>query len=188
LLQDADEFWVHRSGDLSEIVQDAKDDVFLLDRFNACLSESLQRKIGDAQQPRIEELDIFVQPLHISRMMMDANPSLRWISASPIGKVVARAEVVAAIAAGGHQIFRQDGNAIPPRRVAGAAIVHVPFSTERKIENTASLFNRNPAVFSGNIGWHWRRWVEIYRKGALRCLEWVAAENYGAQRCSTDEE
>jgi glycosyltransferase involved in cell wall biosynthesis len=169
LLQDADEFWVHHSGDLNEIVRDAKDDVLLLDRFNACLSKPLQRKIEDADQPRFEELDIFVQPLRLSRTMMDANSTLRWISARPAEKVIARAGVVAAISAGGHHVIGQDGNTIPSRRVAGAAIVHIPFSTEerfrRKIENVASLFDRNPALFSGNLAWHWRRWVEIYRKG-----------------------
>ena len=172
LLQDADEFWLHSSGNLNEIVRDAKDDVLLADRFNACLSMQLERQIVDTDQPRFEEFDIFVQPLRLSRAIMDANPSIRWISAKPVEKVIARAEVIAAISAGCHSVIGRDGNIVPSRRIEGAVIIHVPFSTEerfrRKIENVKSLFDEDPALFPGETGWHWRRWVEISQKGRLQ--------------------
>jgi hypothetical protein len=172
LVQDADEFWLHRSGDLNAIVRGATSEVLLVDRFNACLSERLLRQLEENPQPRFGELDLFVEPLRLSRATMDANPSIRWISGKPVEKVIARADAIAGVSAGGHGIIGRHGSALPSCRIEEAVIIHVPFSTptrfQRKIENVKSLFDRHPALFSGGGGWHWRRWVELFEKGQLR--------------------
>jgi len=171
LIQDADEFWIHASGNLEELVRGANADVLLVDRFNACLSDRLAGELDKSQGPELRELDIFVQSLRLSRNLMDTQPDIRWISGKPGEKVIARAAAIAGVSAGGHGVIGVNGNQLTPSRVSSAVIVHVPFSTEerfrRKIENVKDVMSAYPELFSGEAGWHWRRWVDILAADAL---------------------
>jgi glycosyltransferase involved in cell wall biosynthesis len=165
LIQDADEFWIHRSGNLAQLVSNAHGDVLLVDRFNACLSDRLASELDRFQESALRKLDIFVQSLRLSRNMMDTQPHIPWIAGKPGEKVIARAAAIAGVSAGGHGIIGVNGEQLTPSRVSDAVIVHIPFSTEtrfrRKIENVRDVMSTYPQLFSGEAGWHWRRWLDI---------------------------
>lgn len=171
LLQDADEFLLPRSGDVKAILDGARADVVRLDRFNACPTERLRALLATRDAPDVAAIDIFVQELRLSRAAMDADPTIAWVSARPVEKVIARAGVIAGIAAGAHGVLDADGRPVPHVPAQDAVVVHVPFSSKtrffRKVENIGRLFARNPNMFSGAGGWHWRRWCELSGRGAL---------------------
>ena len=166
LIQDADEFWVDRSGDLANLVKDADGDVLLVDRFNACLSERLVSELKKVHgQPELCELDIYVQGLRLSREVMAMQPDIPWIAGKPGEKVMARASAIAAVSPGGHGVIGTSGHQLTPTRVSSALIVHIPLSSEnrfrRKIQNIKCVLGVHPELFCGEAAWHWRRWVDI---------------------------
>jgi hypothetical protein len=171
LFQDADEFWLHASDSLQDLVSRTDDDVLLVNRFNACLSDSNIGFFANMNAGVIRQLDIFVQSMRLSSQVMNEDPSIRWSSGKPVEKVLARCRSIEAICAGGHGIIGAGGAMLPAREVEDAIIVHVPFSTfdrfKRKVSNVRGLFEANPNVFSGEGGWHWRRWVRILNEGGL---------------------
>ena len=174
LVQDADEFWISASGDLGDALAGAgcAESVFLVDRYNACLCDDLLSKfatpisIGD-----IASLGVWAEPLRLTRALMDENRSIRWISAQPVAMAVARANVIGGVAAGGHAIVGFDGAIMPAERAADLLIVHVPFLSfdrfRRKIQGAKALMSKDTTYFTGSIGWHWRRWVDLLDDGLL---------------------
>ena len=172
LVQDADEFWISASGDLGDALGGRVEPVFLVERFNACLCDNLLdafagfNRVGD-----ISCLDVWAEPLRLTRAQMDENPSIRWSSAQPAAKIVARADRIDNVAAGGHGIVGPDGSAVPATRAVGLLIVHVPFLTfarfRRKIARVKSLMSEDNPYFKGATGWHWRRWTGMLDEGVL---------------------
>jgi hypothetical protein len=170
LIQDADEFWFHAEHDIQSIVRHARHSVLQVDRYNACLSPGLADHLAD-ENSRWEDLDLFVRPLHLSAETLEREPDTAWIAGQPLGKILARADVIDGLQLGGHHIVDGRGETIEAGRIRDALIVHIPFSTldrfRRKIESIDILLERKPDLFSGRQGWHWRRWVEIAAQGRL---------------------
>jgi hypothetical protein len=172
LIQDADEFWIHASGDLRVALEGRDESVLLVSRYNACLCNNLQNAFSNVYQPGvIASLDVWAQPLRLTRELMDENPSIAWIRAQPVSKVVARADKIGGVAAGGHGITERDGTVLPGHLCSDLVIVHVPFLSmrrfQRKIERAACTIGADRSYFHGATGWHWKRWIEIFHNGML---------------------
>lgn len=171
LIQDADEFLVVPDGNLDGIAERASAESVLIKRFNACLTGDLLRVLKE-DRPRFELLDIHSSEARLSRASMDAVPSIAWIAGMPVEKMLARADVLSNVLAGGHRGEDFRGRELSTESTSNAVFVHVPFSTlerfERKIANIEYVLETNPNLFSGADGWHWKRWLEIKQAGLLR--------------------
>jgi len=171
LVQDADEFLVVPDGSLGVVVERASAESILIKRFNACLTGDLLRVLKE-DRPRFELLDIHSSEARLSRASMDAVPSIAWIAGMPVEKMLARADVLSNVLAGGHRGEDFRGRELSTESTSNAVFVHVPFSTlerfERKIANIEYVLETNPNLFSGADGWHWKRWLEIKQAGLLR--------------------
>jgi hypothetical protein len=170
LIQDADEFWIHRSGDLRQAFVAPLGDALIIDRFNACLCARLMA-FGKGLIKSPADLDVFTAPLLLSRTVMDDDATLRWIAAQPAGKVAARAAVIATVSLGGHSAFAQDGSELPMQPLADLMIVHVPFLSftrfQRKVANAKALLTGADNIFPGSTAWHWKRWIDLLDESGL---------------------
>lgn len=170
LIQDADEFLVVPDGSLDAVVEKASAESVLIKRFNACLTGDLLRTLQQ-DRPRFELLDIHSSEARLSRASMDAAPSIAWIAGTPVEKMLARADVLSNVLAGGHRGEDFGGRELSVEWASNAVFVHVPFSTlerfEGKIANIEYVLKNNPKLFAGADGWHWKRWLEIKQAGLL---------------------
>lgn len=170
MIQDADEFWLHPSGDIREPLRDPAVHLLMVDRFNARPCERLDRFARDASA-RLEDCEIFVEPLRLTPLVMEGDPSARWISGRPVGKLVVRAERVGKLTAGGHGMTGEDGARLASPPGNDLMVVHVPFLSfqrfRRKVEHAKTIIDKAPDFFHGATGWHWKRWVGILADGRL---------------------
>lgn len=91
-----------------------------------------------------------------------------WIFTRLPPKVMVRVQSRVTIATGDHDIQGAERGKV---RDPSMEILHLPIrgyaSFQRKIQDTANYFAANPE-FSAGTGWHWRRWIELLKAGALR--------------------
>ena len=56
------------------------------------------------------------------------------------------------------------------KEMSSLEILHLPMRNyeafQEKIERGIEYFAKNPELHP-NIGWHWRRWIELFRSGRL---------------------
>lgn len=164
LIQDVDEFWLHASGDLRNLVLNATQPASKVSRFNACRSEQLL-KWSDDRDLAIGELDLFVQPLRLSSEIMAQAPDIPWVSAQPVEKVIGRAEVIRRVALVGHRITAPDGTPIEATAANDALIVHIPSSTFTRFQRKVVTSNvswtgipgssREASAGIGAVGWRY---------------------------------
>lgn len=171
MLQDADEFCLAASGDLRQAIASRPCGVFQIPRFNACLCSKLLSAFAEPGALAVGTLDLWAGSRRLSREAMDQDPSVRWSAARPAPKVVAAADLIAAVAPGGHAILDEQGNVVPAATATDLLVVHVPFLSfarfAKKMARAKDLIAGNRSYFKGTTGWHWHRWVEILDSGAL---------------------
>ena len=171
LIQDADEFWISASGHLTDAIRGRNDPAILVDRFNAALSKDLLDTFASDRSVDFGTIDVWAAPLRLTRDRMDEDPSIAWITAQPVAKVIASADIIYAVAAGGHAVTGPDGANVPAKRAADLLIVHVPFLAfprfQRKIYRARELIRDDKNYFDGATGWHWKRWVDMLEDDAL---------------------
>ncbi|MEM0921456.1 MAG: glycosyltransferase family 2 protein [Pseudomonadota bacterium] len=172
MVTDADEFWMPIRGDLRLTRALQSHDVVVVERFNAALGTGevdLSTLDSDAA---LRDLPLLVDRVPLSRQAMAEDPNLRWVTHRIGPKLMVRPETVQSYGLGMHQVATADPSVLRRARGQDIVVAHLPFTTfarfERKVQNIAGVFERYDAAHSGNIAWHWRRWLEIYEAGGLR--------------------
>ncbi len=169
LVQDADEFWVHRSGDLRRGLAAVQDDAVSVERFNAFPCEGLGRFVAEGEG--VGDLALFVAPLVLDAAGMQDDASLTWITAQPVAKVAVRAPALADVTAGGHVGLDASGTPLATVFRPDLLVVHVPFLSlarfRRKIANARRAIARDAGFFPGAVAWHWKRWIALDDEGKL---------------------
>ena len=91
-----------------------------------------------------------------------------WIFTRLPPKVMVRVQSRLTIATGDHEVRGAEGGRMSD---ASMEILHLPIrgyaSFQRKIEDAANYFAANPE-FGPGTGWHWRRWIELWKVGKLQ--------------------
>lgn len=171
LFLDADEFLVAASGVLSGTHGLDLADVLRVERFNVPLvagDSTAAATVGD--DPGAATL-LLTAPIDDLAGRLARLPEMPWIRGVPVPKVMVRPERIGAVAIGGHDA--SDGEGPPLRRIRPRDLLigHLPFTTRarflRKVRNAQRTFCQNPALFTGHVGWHWRRWIDLLERGGL---------------------
>jgi len=167
---DADEFWIPAKGTLRDYIRSVDSDVISAARFNVVLGRDGAR-LPSSLMTSLPELLLFVEPIPDFASYLARNPLASWIQGVPIPKVMARCSRVGRVAVGGHDVEANDQIALKKRRPTDLLIAHVPFTTRerfaRKVENIRLAVGRDPDMFRGQMGWHWRRWLALADEGRL---------------------
>ena len=85
---------------------------------------------------------------------------------------MARRRVIQGIRPGGHDVSVLEAG-MPTRRISppDLLIAHVAFTTAnrfaRKVENIRAELTRNPDCYSGELAWHWKRWLTMAERGLI---------------------
>lgn len=171
LFQDADEFWIPRSGHLRDCAGLADHDVARVHRFNVPLGPHGACFEGDSPPGDAAGLSLIVESVPDFRSRLDRDPELPWIRGVPVPKVMARAECVEGLQQGGHEL-RQGAGELRRIQPADLLIAHLPFTSagrfERKLANIRRVFEVHDAWFGEHLAWHWRRWLELPGPDAVR--------------------
>ncbi|WP_424976011.1 glycosyltransferase family 2 protein [Dinoroseobacter sp. S124A] len=172
MVTDPDEFWLPRNGDLRQTRALENHDVVVVERFNAALPVGPVALDPLGTDAGLRDLPLLVARTPLSRQAMAEDPDLRWVTHRIGPKLMVRPETVQSYGLGMHQVATADESLLRRARGQDIVVAHLPFTTyarfERKVQNIAHVFDRYDDAHSGNIAWHWRRWLEIYRAGGLR--------------------
>ncbi len=91
-----------------------------------------------------------------------------WIFSSLPPKVMIRAQSSLTTTTGDHNVVGATGELAENKALE---ILHLPLrgyaAFQEKIERGIGYFAKNPELHP-NIGWHWRRWIELFHAGRLR--------------------
>ena len=170
LFQDADEFWIPRSGTLADCAGLANHDVLRVHRFNVPLGPDGACFGGDAPPGPASGLSLIVEPIPDFRTQLEQDPGLPWIRGVPVPKVMARADSLDGMLQGGHDV-RGPGE-VRRTTPSDLLIAHLPFTTvarfERKLANIRRVFEVHDAWFGEHLAWHWRRWLVLPSAEAVR--------------------
>jgi hypothetical protein len=172
LVTDPDEFWIPRSGSLLGTRALQSHDVIQVERFNAALPPGPVDPNRVSTQDALIKLPLLTQRRNLSMAAMAADPSLRWISHQVNPKLIVRPDKITGFGLGMHDVVPAGDEPLKRARGQDIVIAHLPFTSfarfERKVQNIAGVFARFNAEHSGNIAWHWRRWLDLYQRGQLR--------------------
>jgi hypothetical protein len=167
LFQDADEFWLPKTGHLKDCSALNSFDVLSVKRYNAPLkAESPQ--VPALEPDNYEQLLLFVEQASDLRTQLVDDSAMAWISGVPTAKCLARVECIAGVSAAGHSI---DGDRLRQTVPADLLIAHFPFTTRprfaKKVKNIKALFSGIDVEIPPELAWHWRRWLELDRQGGI---------------------
>lgn len=148
---DSDEFWLPRTGRMSDTSGLVEADVVLVPRYNAPVV--LKR---DGTLPDLPFDDLFVGPLHA-------------VDEPPVPKVLVRPELVVEVGRGAHECTTTRPTS--DLRAADVLITHLPFTTwprfERKVDKVRLRMEEFGDRFGADQAAHWRRWLELAEDGRL---------------------
>lgn len=172
LFLDADEFWMPAGGSIQSLAGLCELDVVAVDRFNVPL-DGAGLLTGDRRPPSLRhDLSLIVKTLPDFRKKLEQDPDLPWIRIVPARKVMARADRVAGVSDGFHDIRGTPGPPLRRGHASDLLIAHVPFSTldrfTRKIHNIRQVFAVHDEYCGENIAWHWRRLLACTDDASIR--------------------
>ena len=161
LNNDADEFWVSKTGSLKDMLSDARtNNILRCKRKNMIWGydapedrpwyDRLIYRVATAiERPVLE--NIYEQPLPCPYFYLDLPP-----------KALMRTENLVTVSQGNHSACFD----VPVSAAeAPIDIFHFPVRSrkefEKKIVQGGAAYKRN-TQFPENIGWHWRRWYRLY--------------------------
>ena len=168
---DADEFILPEGGSLAEALTAATADVVRVPRFNVPLGPDGPRLPLPLPPESYAGVDLIVRAIPDFRAQLRVNPSLPWIRAVPVPKVIVRPQKIGTLIDGMHDVLPLPGQALTRALAQNIVTAHLPFSTEarfaRKIENIREVFRHHDSYMGANLGWHWRRWLELADRGEI---------------------
>ena len=159
------------SGSLAEALTAATADVVRVPRFNVPLGPDGPRLPLPLPPESYAGVDLIVRAIPDFRTQLRVNPSLPWIRAVPVPKVIVRPQKIGTLIDGMHDVLPLPGQALTRALAQNIVTAHLPFSTEarfaRKIENIREVFRHHDSYMGANLGWHWRRWLELADRGEI---------------------
>ena len=164
LVLDADEFWLPVSGSLRTCESLWRGDIVVAERYNVALAANRLLMPSVLAPQFYNRLQLMTRHVPHFRRFVEMHPEEPFITVAPGHKVIGRLTHAAAITPGGHDLTPASPQT---RRIVAPDIVvaHVAFSTwprfERKVANIRSEIVRHPALFAGDLAWHWRRWAGL---------------------------
>jgi glycosyltransferase involved in cell wall biosynthesis len=172
LFLDADEFWIPATGSLRDCSLE-KADILTVDRFNVPLTQRGPLVPGEFSPAHYKDLFLCVETIPDFHLYIEQHPGAPWILGQPIvPKVLARANVIDTVSAGGHFVESVGDSPVRRTRPSDLVIAHVPFTTferfERKVINIGEVIRVSPDFFNGYVAWHWKRWSSMLETGHLR--------------------
>lgn len=156
---DTDEFWLPRTGRLEDTAALAGNDALQVLRYNAAVlrDDAGVDLLPDPQHP------LLFRPLEGTQLqrLTEGNPYVR----SPIAaKVMARAELIASVGMGGHEVQLSSADA-RTGAVDDLLVVHLPFTDvdrfTRKMTAVRVIADEHLAKFGPGTAAHWRSWLEL---------------------------
>jgi hypothetical protein len=167
---DADEFWLPSTGSLKTCVQQAADALSVA-RYNVPLGP-LGPYCGDTLLPSAyHELFLFVQTIPQFQEYLNRHPEAAWSRGVPMRKVMARPSRIRGLTIGQHAALPNGDEPLTVVEPHDLLIAHLPFTTfarfERKVANIRRAIEAQPDFFTGQMAWHWKRWVRSYEAGEL---------------------
>jgi glycosyltransferase involved in cell wall biosynthesis len=173
LFLDADEFWIPASGSLRDCHSLESSDILTVDRFNVPLTRRGPLVPDEFSPSHYQDLFLCVKTIPYFHLYIEQHSDVPWILGQPIvPKVLARAEVIGTVSAGGHFVEPAGDRPVRRAKPADLLIAHVPFTTfesfERKVTNIGRVIRVSPHFFSGYVAWHWKRWASMLEAGHLR--------------------
>lgn len=170
LFQDADEFWLPKTGRLKDCLALDNFDVLSVRRYNSPLKAELPQ-VPPLDPDNYAQLLLFVEPVADLRAQLADDPAMAWISGVPMPKCLARIDRIGGVSLAGHQITSADGDQLRQTVPADLLIAHFPFTTRsrfaRKVENIRALLSGIDVELPSELAWHWRRWLELHHQGAI---------------------
>jgi hypothetical protein len=173
LLLDSDELPLPRGGSLHDLDELDDHDVLAVPRYNVVLGPEGPRLPERVTTDRYDDLLLYAQPIPDFYRAMRRDPTIPWIRGVLEPKTLVRAEAVAALQAGRHDI---DSTAtLRWRRGVSQDLLlaHLPFRDLERFEmraaNLRAEVDADPEFFSGWSGWQWQRFAQMSREG--RTLE-----------------
>lgn len=168
---DADEWPLPRDGSLAGCTSLASADLLVVDRFNVPPGESAMHVLANARPDGYRDVALIVHRIADLRQHLRDSPEAPWILSVPGPKALVRPAFIDKLAIGGHDVEPPPGVVPRRQRPADLVIAHLPFTTRerfrRKVDNVAAAVAANESVFSGRVGWHWRRWLAMREQGLL---------------------
>jgi hypothetical protein len=163
---DADEFWVHSTGDLRDALEGASAHLLRAPRFN--LVYPFDRENADPWFMRVVYRAARPRPLPKRRPApTKALPTAYFLLDLP-PKAIVRTDRLERIHQGNHSAD------FAGSVVTGAAdiqVFHFPIRSaaqfEAKIRNGGAAYERNTELSNGT-GWHWRRWHKMLMNGGVQ--------------------
>ena len=167
---DSDEFLLSRGGFPGLAGQLHAHDVLEIARHNAVPGPRGIDPAALAQEAVLRRLPLIAGGPPPDPTRLAADPQARWILQRLPPKLLVRVATARGFGHSAHGVRPRPGQTLRHGRAEGVMMVHLPFTDlarfERKVANIADFLDR-----FGNLpaqwGWHWRRWLELWRDGRL---------------------
>jgi hypothetical protein len=115
----------------------------MVDRFNVPVTRRGPFERSALSPSSYDELLLCVRTIPDFRGSLEQHSQVPWILGAPImPKVLARADGISAVSAGGHSV-EQAGNQLRHLKPPDVLIAHVPFSTFERFRTKSRQYLRN---------------------------------------------
>jgi glycosyltransferase involved in cell wall biosynthesis len=168
---DADEYLLPASGSLKECEALVGADVVEVDSLNIPVGPDGPLMPGRLSPGTYGELSLYAKPMEMNafRRHLNENPNAPFIHMQWPPKVIARPELIAAVADGCHYVTPVGGARLRSIAPGDLLIAHLPFSTRsrfaRKVANIRRVYELHGEYMGQDIGWQWRRWLDLANQG-----------------------
>lgn len=171
IFADPDEFPLPTGGSLPDLLEGCDADLISVPRYNVPLGPHGPMFPESLAPDRYRDVDLIVKPVPNIRESLRNNPALPWIRAMPAPKIIVRPGCIGHLKDGMHDIVPPPGKSLKRSVASDLVIAHLPLTTRerfaRKIDNIREVFARHDDYMGPDIGWHWRRWLELADRGEI---------------------
>jgi len=171
ILQDADEFWVPKGGDLQALPMPPGVDALSVARFNLVLTVD-QPPADEISLSLLANSSFYVKKVENFPARLDVDPAVSWSQGVPMPKLMVRPAQVVSLTMGWHGAELLEG----PARIASMPadrlfVAHLPFTSysrfKKKVTSIRETLANQAQYYPAMIGWHWKRWLRLEEEGQL---------------------